>query len=342
MFLVNEIRVMRKIQLVILLVAILGVHFSCDLFKNEQIPECIKQSNRVPSDHIYCYQPSYFGSPAWHPDGEWIAAEHSDSIDTDLDGLNDTLFSGIWLINAQSGQTKALLPFGGYPAWNPQGTHLAVETGGRIYTVQITSLSPARYDSSSITLLTTFDASAFFPTWSDDGQWIAFDTSFQDAKGANVIWIIRKDGTGLRDISIHQVGEWRYANWIDSQIAHSRAVSGGSEIFVMRKDGSEPKQLTRNGGNYYPKFSPDGKKIGYVHYEGIKSSIHTIDADGSNSKVLAQSWAKGLSWSPDGKKIVYVFANQYYDVPGNGQLWIMNADGSGERQLTFNYGLEIQ
>ena len=60
MFLVNEIRVMRKIQLVILLVAILGLHFSCGLFKNEQIPECIKQSSRVPSDHIYCYKPSYF------------------------------------------------------------------------------------------------------------------------------------------------------------------------------------------------------------------------------------------------------------------------------------------
>ena len=104
----------------------------------------------------------------------------------------------------------------------------------------------------------------------------------------------------------------------------------------MHGDGTGSKQLTDIGENYYPKFSPDGMKIAYQHHQGIKSSIYSMDSDGRKNKVLTQDWASGMAWSPDGKKLVYVFANHYYDVPGNGQLWIMNKDGSGKRQLT-NY-----
>lgn len=334
---------MKKTQSFAFLMLFLGLLISCGVFDNEQIPECLKQSETDPSGTIYCFQPSWFGRPDWHPDGEWIAAEHSDSIDTNSDGLNDTWFSGIWLVNAECGRTQPLLPFGRTPAWNPKGDLLAVSDQGRIYSVRITSLEPASYNTSSITLLTDFNASAFFPTWSSDGQWIAFDTNYLDSNGANVIWKIRKDGTGLTDISIHQVGEWRYANWNGTQIAHSRALtSSGWEIFVMSDDGSRPKQLTGSGENYYPKYSPGGKRIAYQHHQGIKSSIYIINSDGSNNLMLARDWASGVAWSPDGKKLVYVFANHYYDVPGNGQLWIMNANGSQKWQLTFNHGLELE
>lgn len=322
-----------------ILIILIGLFTSCELFNNEQVPECLISTSEQSPDILTCYNPLYFERPAWHPNGDWIAAEHSDSVDTNNDGLNDTLFSGIWLVNAHNGQTQPLLPYGNAPAWNPLGTYLAVHAGGDIYTIHITSLSPANYDSSSITLLTPFDASAFFPTWSDDGQWIAFDTNYLDSKGANVIWKTRTDGSDLTDISIHQVGEWRYANWSGSQIAYSRYVAGGSdgpEIFVMSENGSEQKQLTGNGENYFPKFSPDGKRIAYQHHQGIKSSIYSMDSDGRKNKALAQNWAAGMAWSPDGRKIVYVFANHYYDVPGNGQLWIMNSDGSQKKQLT-NY-----
>ncbi|MDR9415578.1 MAG: hypothetical protein RI564_04785, partial [Gracilimonas sp.] len=99
---------------------------SCSLFDNEQIPECLKEEQNNPSEISQCYQPVYFGSPAWHPDGEWIAAEHTDSFDTNQDGYIDSTSSGIWLVHAKTGETQPLLPFGNAPAWNPAGTHLAV------------------------------------------------------------------------------------------------------------------------------------------------------------------------------------------------------------------------
>jgi Tol biopolymer transport system component len=92
--------------------------------------------------------------------------------------------------------------------WNPEGTHLAVHAGGGIYTIQISSLSPARYDSSSITLLTSFNASAFFPTWSEDGQWIAFDTNYLSEDGGYSIWKIKSSGTDLTFMVKGRIPHW--------------------------------------------------------------------------------------------------------------------------------------
>ncbi|MEX0719129.1 MAG: hypothetical protein WD059_00590 [Balneolaceae bacterium] len=313
---------------------------SCSLFDNEQIPECLQKEGEQTPDIGGCYNPLYFTRPDWHPEGEWIAAQHADSLDTNEDGEKDTWFVGIWLVHAETGQTQPLLPFGGAPDWNPAGTHLAIHAGGGIYAVEITSLKPARYDTASVTLLTDFNAPAFYPTWSGDGEWIAFDTNYKDKKGANVIWKIKKDGSQLTDISIHQIGEWRFPSWStsSSKITFGRYVTGGAEgpeIFSMNADGTGAKQLTSNGENYLPKFSPDGNKIIYEHWpEGLSKSIRMMDSDGSNKKVLAKDWSSDMAWSPDGEKIVYVFSNHYYERPGNGQLWIMNADGSNKKQLT--------
>lgn len=312
---------------------------SCSLFDNEQIPECLKKEQNNPSEISQCYQPVYFGSPAWHPEGEWIAAEHTDSFDTNQDGYIDSTSSGIWLIHAETGQTQPLLPFGDAPAWNPAGTHLAVHGGGGIYTVEVTSLEPAQFDTSSITLLTDFDAPAFFPTWSGDGEWIAFDTSYEQENGAYLVWGVKNNGSELKKVSKREVGGGRQANWsrLNDKIIFTSYVTGGAEgpeIFSMNADGSRAKQLTKSGNNYNPKFSPDGNKIAFTHRMPYEAHIVVMNADGSNKKVITNNYSREAAWSPDGEKIVYVFSNQYYEVPGNGQLWIMNTDGSNKQQLT--------
>lgn len=322
---------------IILLIPLLGFS-SCSLFDNDQIPECVKLSESDPNDLIYCYQPMYFGSPDWHPDGEWLATEHSDSLDTNEDGIKDTLFSGIWLVHAQTGETQPLIPFGRSPEWNPEGTHLVVEQGGRIYTVRVTSLVPAQYDTASVTLITDFNAPAFFPTWSGDGEWIAFDTNYDHEKGAYLIWSTKKDGSKLKKLSIREIGGGRQANWsrLNDRIAFNSYVTGGAdgpEIFTMNADGSGAKQLTSNGDNYGPKFSTDGKKIAYIHARE-NTAIHVMNADGSNKKIISKEWSTGIAWSPDGRKIAFIFSNQHYVVPGNGQIWVMDADGKNKKILT--------
>ncbi|WP_169332204.1 PD40 domain-containing protein [Gracilimonas tropica] len=287
---------------------------------------------------VTCSNPLFFSRPDWHPAGEWIAAEHADSVDTNKDGKKDTWFVGIWLVHAQSGQTQPLLPFGDAPDWNPDGTHLAVHAGGGIYTVEIASLHPARYDTSSINLITDFEAPAFYPTWSGDGEWIAFDTNYEDPNGTYGIVKKKLNENTIIDITKYRSqGAWRQGDWSKKNdiIAFRKYdVEVDWNIFIANSEGNSLKRLTTKGENYHPKFSPDSRRIIYEHWDGINKSIRIMNSDGDGKKVLAKNWASDMAWSPDGKKIVYVFSNQYYDRPGNGQLWIMNADGSNKKQLT--------
>jgi len=88
----------------------------------------------------------------------------------------------------------------------------------------------------------------------------------------------------------------------------------------------------------YPAVSSTGKQIAfYGKYDDYKTwSIHTADIDGSNIRRLTnvkQVWDSAPAWSPDGKTIA--FAREYKGSNGGWQeeIWLMNADGTEQRQI---------
>jgi Tol biopolymer transport system component len=65
-----------------------------------------------------------------------------------------------------------------------------------------------------------------------------------------------------------------------------------------------------------------------------------MNADGSGRTNLSHrptSWEYNPAWSPDGEKIVFMS-----DMDGNGELYVMNADGINQLRLTFNQGDGIE
>jgi len=93
-----------------------------------------------------------------------------------------------------------------------------------------------------------------------------------------------------------------------------------------------------NNAGGYPAVSPTGKQIAfYGKYDKRKTwSIHTADIDGNNLRRLTNLknvWDSGPAWSPDGKTIA--FARTYKDSNGDWQdeIWLMNEDGSEQRQI---------
>ena len=99
--------------------------------------------------------------------------------------------------------------------------------------------------------------------------------------------------------------------------------------------GSVRQVTALNGANYDPAWSPAGDWIAFVSTETGGDEIYRVDPAGAVAQRLtfnAWEWDKHPSWSPDGSQIVF-YSNRD---TGRRQLWIMAADGAGQRNLSSN------
>ena len=115
-------------------------------------------------------------------------------------------------------------------------------------------------------------------------------------------------------------------------------------IYLSDQDGNKRlKVVSATLSDGYPAMSPSGKLIAfYGKYDDFRTwSIHTVDVDGSNVRRLTDVkhvWDSAPAWSPDGKTII--FAREYEDENGDWQeeVWLMNPDGTEQRQLKNIHG----
>lgn len=107
----------------------------------------------------------------------------------------------------------------------------------------------------------------------------------------------------------------------------------GKSNITLQSDLMTPEALWAMGRIGTAQASPDGKHIIYqVGYYSVKQNkghqvIYIMDSDGKNNKMLTTS-AKSETdavWIKDGQKIAFLC---------DGQIWEMNSDGSGRKQLT--------
>ena len=100
------------------------------------------------------------------------------------------------------------------------------------------------------------------------------------------------------------------------------------EIYLMNPDGKRVRRLTEHPqADGIPAWSPDGQKIAFVSFRDEPRDIYVMNPDGTNLINLTQSPERSdnyPSWSPDGKQIVC----------SAGDIWVMEADGENQRNLT--------
>lgn len=126
------------------------------------------------------------------------------------------------------------------------------------------------------------------------------------------------------------------------------------DIFTAKADGSELTQLTSTQGyDAEATISPKGEKIVFTSVRNGDLDLYSMDLDGKNVTQLTNEtgYDGGAFFSWDGKSIVYRawhetdsslvatykgLLSENLVRPSRMELFIMNADGSGKRQITNN------
>jgi TolB protein len=125
-------------------------------------------------------------------------------------------------------------------------------------------------------------------------------------------------------------------------IVYEHAPNGGppwpvTDIYSMSADGRNVKALTNDGHSHNPSWSPDGRRIVFIHDSALKHPVglDVMDRDGRNRHLLRriEPVIYSAAWSPDGKTLaVSCISEESANVPG---LFLLPASGRGEPHLLF-------
>jgi len=98
------------------------------------------------------------------------------------------------------------------------------------------------------------------------------------------------------------------------------------DIYVMNPDGSGVERLTNGATNWFPQYSPDGKRLTFH----VWRDVNVFDIATRTLTRLTTDPANGMypSWSPDGTRLAFMSWRN-----GPTEVFTMNADGSDQKRL---------
>jgi TolB protein len=169
-----------------------------------------------------------------------------------------------------------------------------------------------------------------FPDWSPDGRRIALSTI--RANGTEAIVTMDPNGTHVHDTGVvgGECSEWSPDG---TRIMYCHlSPDTNFDVWVMRPDGRDKRQLTHAPGRDYPgAWSPDGNRIAFGSQRAGNFDVYVMNADGTHLIRLTHgpNGESPAAWLPDGRLVVASFKGDA-SVP---EWYVMDADGSHVQSL---------
>ena len=279
--------------------------------------------------------PANLRSPAWTADGTKLVYE---KIDYTPRPQNQLLYS--WDPQYEYRYTDV------FPSFSVDGTLVLTNKD------QDSSIVTMNADGTNRKVVfQTVQGAAFAPSWSPDGQRIAFGyggfLQGRRTAGARIV-LVNRDGTGVEELT-PDMPNAGFPSWSadGKEIVYRSFAQNARGLRIVNVAMHTTRELT-NGLDNLPYWSPDGSKIVFTRQEGTNFDIYTVRPDGTDLQRLTTFPTNDAHavWSGDGQYILwssgeYGFRDEaaLYDnsFQPYGSIWMMKADGTGKRQLTESH-----
>jgi hypothetical protein len=196
-------------------------------------------------------------------------------------------------------------------------------------------------DGTGVNQLTKNSSLDAYPSWSPDGTQIAF-TSNRD--GDLDIWVMNADGSNQTNITSHDPFVDDAPRWSPDGrwIAIETDQYGSVQVVLITPDGTPQASVGSVAyDTWFDSWSPNGKSFlidsnrsgDYDIYRYDITGRQPLQFDLMQPKIVSDDNAvEGPAiWSPDGQQIA-LSSNR----DGDFEIYLMNADGGPQRQLTHN------
>jgi len=189
--------------------------------------------------------------------------------------------------------------------------------------------------SQGIKPLTNNDWDDEYPKWSPDRKKIAYSAN---PRGNYDIFVMDADGSNITPVAMSDKNEIEHAWFPDGKnIAFTIGEKKGlRRKFSLWMVNLTSKRISRilpefQGSSALPDFSPTSSLVGFTGKRAIGWDVFTYDRKSKELTALTEGGkACRPHFSRDGQKIAYVSGK----ADGNGDIWLMNPDGTEKVRLT--------
>jgi len=244
---------------------------------------------------------SFGADPSYSPDGEWIAFQSVTPVDLSQTAFGALGPSTLWSVPSHGGEARPLtqkgVPTGGHgaPSWSPDGKRIVFVT----YDVQKSELWSVSPDGKDLKLIRSGRFNIYDPVYSPDGKYLYASMGTRNF----LLWRIR--------------------------VSPETGAPIGEPVEIINTGAALARHLT---------IAPDGKRIAYSalslanNIGSVTISPRTTEAVGEHTLLTQDTNRRKTSpdFSPDGKTIAY----SVWRMGTDGEIWLMDADGGNQRQLT--------